>query len=94
MTDSQIVVRIISIDCIESLLKLYQIFTDTILFDQSARLFEQLLVFKQKLTKPDNNVMLSVVNDLAKYLCKLIPSGRQLTEFIKNLIDIIYIKNF
>lgn len=87
MTDSQIVVRIISIDCIESLLKLYQLFTDTIIFDQSAKLFEQLLVFKQKLTKPDNNVMLGVVNDLAKFLCKLIPSGKQLMKFIKKLIE-------
>ena len=87
MTDPQIPVRLLTIDCIENLLKLYQIFTETVVFDQSGRQFEQLVVFKQKLTKSDANVLLGAVSDMTKLLCKLVPAGGQLMEFIEKLID-------
>lgn len=64
--DPVIPIRLITIDCIENLLKLYQIFTGTVIFEQSGKQFEQLLVFKQKLTKSDSNILLGVVSELAK----------------------------
>jgi len=87
ITDPVITVRLLTIDCIENLLKLYQIFTETIVFEQSGKLFEQLLVFKQKLIKSDANILLGVVSDMTKILCKLIPPGKQLIEFVEKLIE-------
>jgi hypothetical protein len=66
MSDPAIPIRLLTIDCIEHLLKMFQIFTDLVIFDQSDKLFEKLTTFKSKLIKTDSNILLSVVNDLAK----------------------------
>lgn len=82
VTDPVIKIRVLAIDCIDSLLKSLQIFTKEN-WDES----ESLNNLKQNLEKNSPNILLTSVNDLSKILCKKIPAGSQLIFFIENLID-------
>ena len=64
--DSVTSIRILTVDCIEYILKIFQIFTETIIFDQSEKQFEKFDIYKQKLIKTDTNLHFSVVNDFSK----------------------------
>lgn len=82
VTDPVIKIRVLAIDCIDSLLKSLQIYSD-ISWEES----ESLNNLKQNLVKNSPSTLLSSVNDLSKILCKKIPAGDQLIFFIENLID-------
>jgi hypothetical protein len=88
ITDPVIAIRLMTIDCIENLLKAVVIYgeNESLLADQDKH-FEQLTIIKQKLTKNDSNILLSAVSDLAKQLCKILQNVAQLITFIEKLID-------
>ena len=88
ITDPVIAIRLMTIDCIENLLKAVVIYgeNESLLADQDKH-FEQLNIIKQKLTRNDSNILLSAVSDLAKQLCKILQNVSQLITFIEKLID-------
>ncbi|CAF0812872.1 unnamed protein product [Brachionus calyciflorus] len=83
VTDPVIQIRIITLDCINSLLKALQIYNQDFSEDQT----EALNNLKQNLVKNSPNILLPAVNDLSKILCKKVPGDEQLTTFIEKLID-------
>lgn len=86
-TDPIIQVRLITIDCIESLIRSLQIYNQSSVENDSEVLIELLGGVKQKLIKNDSSILLIGVNELSKLLCKKVPSGEQLMVFIEKLID-------
>lgn len=88
ITDPIIAIRLLTIDCIESLLKALVTYGENeSLLAEKDKHFEQLSIIKQKLTKNDSNILLSAVSDLAKQLCKILQNVAQLITFIEKLID-------
>jgi maestro heat-like repeat-containing protein family member 1 len=67
-TDSQLAIRVISIDCIEYLIKIGQFYLIKADETQTAKLKEILTGVKQKLIKNDPTIMINAINDLSKVL--------------------------
>ena len=65
VTDPVIQIRTIAMDCIEYLIKILQIYSQTE-SSESEKQVEYLNAIKQKLVKTDSNVLLSAVSELAK----------------------------